>query len=722
VEEIEGTLQQVVYYNPENGYSVFRFILEDETEITAVGYFPPISPGEVIRLCGTWEINNRYGRQFRATSFQPLLPSSTRGIERFLSSGLVRGIGPVLAKRIVRHFGSQTIEVISSQPEKLLNVEGIGPVKLKEVIRSWEENQRLRDLIIFLQEHGISTSLATRVYRHYGDQAFRVLRSNPYQLCLDIWGIGFRTADQMALKLGLDPSSLERVGAFILYFLAKESEQGHLYSLRQEVVAATAQELGVNEERVEAGLARLIQERRVIVETTAGGEAIYLPFLHRAEEVIVRGIIRLASTPLLMPKEEVETAIKAVEEELHLVFSAEQRMAIEQALQQKILVITGGPGTGKTTLIRAIVELYRHWGKRVLLAAPTGRAAKRLSEATGQEAKTIHRLLEYNPKEERFKRYEKQPLSGEVLIIDEFSMVDALLMEALVRAIPQGMRLILVGDKDQLPSVGPGNLLRDLIDSQRVKVVRLSQIFRQSRDSLIVLNAHRIQQGLALIWPRRGEPEGDFLFIPQEEEEKVFELVLKMACERLPRQLRLPPLSPQLQVITPMYRGLCGVDNFNRELQLRLNPRGQGIRIGQHEFRVGDKVMQLRNNYNKEVFNGDIGLVVAINPESWQVAVDYDGRMVIYEKDELAEITLAYAISVHKSQGNEYQGVVLPLLVQHYIMLQRNLFYTALTRARKLCIVIGSFRALHIAIKNNSPVKRNGLLKEKLQNRLETCL
>lgn len=719
MEELEGTVDQIVYYNPENGYSVCRFLLEDETLITVVGHFPPLSAGEVLRLTGSWELNARYGRQFRASSFIPKLPSSVRGIQRFLASGLVRGIGPVLAKRIVDHFGPQTMEIISSCPEKLLTVEGLGPVKLQEIVRSWEENKKIRDLIIFLQEHGISTSLATRIYRHYGDRAFNVLRSNPYQLCLDVWGIGFRTADQMAMKLGCDPSSLDRIAAFILYYLEKESEQGHLFKYKQEIIEAASKELEVVGERVEESLEKLIKNRQVIPELTSAGEAIYLPYLHRAEETIVQRIIRLATTPWLFPGLDVEEAIKKVETQLNLEFNAEQKQAIKESLNQKILIITGGPGTGKTTLIRAIVELYEQWGRRVLLAAPTGRAAKRLAEATEREAKTIHRLLEYNPKEEGFRRNEKYPLSGEVLIIDEFSMVDVLLMEALIKAVPLGMRLILVGDSDQLPSVGPGNLLRDLLDSQRIKVIRLTEIFRQAKGSLIVLNAHRVRRGLSLIYPRQSE--SDFLFIHQEEEEKVFELVMEMACEKVPERLNLPSLNSQVQVITPMYRGLCGVDNLNRELQQRLNPNSRGLKVGQHEFRLGDKVMQIRNNYDKEVFNGDIGVIIAINPETWQVVVDYDGRPVNYEKDELVEITLAYAISVHKSQGNEYQGVIMPLLVQHYIMLQRNLFYTALTRAKKLCVIIGSFRALHIAIKNDSPIKRNGRLKDKLQAKMANC-
>ncbi|MCX7973122.1 MAG: ATP-dependent RecD-like DNA helicase [Candidatus Aminicenantes bacterium] len=716
MEELEGTVDQVVYYNPENGYCVCRFLLEDEEVITIVGYFPPLSAGEVLRINGTWELNSKYGRQFRVNSFVPVLPSSVRGIQRFLSSGLVKGIGPVLAKRIVDHFGSQTMQVLTTCPEKLLAVEGIGPNKLQEIIRSWEENKRIRDLIIFLQEYGISTSLATKIYRHYGDQTFKVLRTNPYQLCLDVWGIGFRTADQMALRLGCDPSSLERIAAFIHYYLERESEQGHLFSYRPEVVEAASKELAVSAEGVEEALEQLISQRRVLIEVTSSGQAIYLPYLYRAEETVARGIIQLASTPLLVPGLNLDETIKKVESQLGVSFSHEQRKAIEESWRQKILIITGGPGTGKTTLIRAIVEIYEQWGKRVLLAAPTGRAAKRLAEATGREAKTIHRLLEYNPKEEGFRRNEKYPLAGEVLIIDEFSMVDILLMEALIKAIPLGMRLILVGDSDQLPSVGPGNLLRDLIESQRIKVVRLTEIFRQVRGSLIVLNAHRVQQGLGLIYSRSSE--ADFLFIAQEEEEKAFELVMDMACDKVPSKLRLPPLNSQIQVITPMYRGLCGVENLNRQLQARLNPQNKGIKLGQNELRVGDKVMQIRNNYDKEVFNGDLGTIVSIDPEKWQIIVDYDGRSVLYERDELGEITLAYAISVHKSQGNEYQGVIMPLLIQHYIMLQRNLFYTALTRAKKFCVIIGSFRALHIAIKNDSPIRRNGLLKDKLQARL----
>ena len=711
---LEGTIEQVVYYNPDNGYTVCRFGLEDGRQFTIIGTFPPLSPGEVLRVSGRWEMNPRFGQQLRVESFVPILPSSIKGIEKFLSSGLVRGIGPVLARRIVKKFGQKTIEVISEHPDRILGVEGVGEVKLKEIKKSWTENQHIRDLIIFLQEHNVSTSIATKVYRQYGEKSFQVLRRNPYQLCLDIWGIGFKTADQIALKLGLDPASAERVKAFILYLLEKGTEQGHVFSYQDELEQNCREELGVEEDKARSALDDLSRYKLVVAEKAGERTAVYLPHLYEAQENVARSLLELDSLPSPSLPSDAGKTISEVERELGLQFSLRQREAIQECFRRKILVITGGPGTGKTTIVRAVVAVFDGWGRQVLLAAPTGRAAKRLAEATQKEAKTIHRILEYNPKQGRFKRNERHPLRGDALVIDESSMVDLLLMNSLLKAVPSGMRLILVGDKDQLPPVGPGNLLHDIIASGRVEVVTLDEIFRQEQGSLIVRNAHRINQGLGLIYPSREDREADFYFIHHEDEEKSFQTIMSLCCFNIPQKLGVPALSLQIQVISPMYKGKCGVDNLNVELQARLNPRSDGLKVGNREFRVRDKVMQVRNNYEKEVFNGDIGLVVHVDKTNFRLLVDFDGRQVGFEKDELNDITPAYAISVHKSQGSEYQAVVMPLLTQHYILLQRNLFYTALTRAKKLSVVVGSYRALHIAIKNDKPVRRNGLLMEKL--------
>lgn len=713
MECLEGTVEQIIFYNPENGYTVFRIKTETD-EVTVVGNFPPLSPGECLKLTGRWEKNVRFGTQFQMESFSLTLPSSVRGVERFLASGLVRGVGPVLAQRIVKKFGEQTVSILNETPEKLKQVEGIGEKKLAEILKSWEEHKEIRNLIIFLQAHNISTTLAYKIYRTYGQAAFEVLRRNPYQLCLDIWGVGFKTADQIALKLGLPSDSPERAKAFILYLLEKDNEQGHVFSDEAEIKEKCRQELGVEPEKVDGALRDLLESGSLIREIVDGKSGLYLPFFYQAQEEVARLISRLAAQSAAAPDFDPEVRIAEVEKKSGLKFSEQQKKAIVSSLQKKIIIITGGPGTGKTTIVRAMVEIFESWQKKILLAAPTGRAAKRLAETTGREAKTIHRLLEFQPGEGRFKRGPNHPLRGEALIVDEVSMVDLPLMYHLLRAVPPGMRLILVGDKDQLPPVGPGNLLRDLIDSGAVEVIRLDEIFRQAGESLIVVNAHRVNHGQPLVYPRRNDPDSDFYFFHQEDEEKVFRLILKLCQHNIPRRLNLSPLSTQIQVITPMYRGLAGVDNLNLELQKVLNPGTAGLKVGQKEFRVRDKVMQIRNDYDKEVFNGDLGTVVQVDPERFGLLVDFDGRLIFYEKDELADLVLAYAISVHKAQGNEYQAVVMPLLTQHYIMLQRNLFYTALTRARKLSVIIGSYRALHIAIKNDRPVQRNCRLKEKI--------
>jgi exodeoxyribonuclease V alpha subunit len=715
LESIEGTIGGIVYYNPENGYTVFRLVLEDGRPMTVIGSFPPLSPGEVLRISGKWEVNPKFGQQFRAESFVPILPSSVRGIEKFLSSGLIKGIGPVLARRIVKKFGDQTIEVIAKKPEKIRAVEGVGAVKLKEIKKSWAENQHIRDLIIFLQEHNVSTAIATKVYQQYGERSFHVLKSNPYQLCLDIWGIGFKTADQIALKLGLDPSSPERVKAFVLYLLEKDAEQGHVFSFQEDLETSCQKELGVDEEKTRSALADLVHHKLVIAEKAEEKTAVYLPYLFDAQEGVARAILNLSSLPVPGPPSDMDKTIADVEKELRLEFSPSQKEAIKACFNKKMLIITGGPGTGKTTIVRAVVAIFDSFGQEVLLTAPTGRAAKRLSEATEKEAKTIHRLLEYNPKQGRFRRNERNPLRADALVVDECSMVDLPLMFSLIKAVPPGMRLILVGDKDQLPSVGPGNLLQDIIESGSVEVMRLEDIFRQERDSLIILNAHRINRGEKLIYPPREERNADFYFLHYEDEEKAFKTIMSLCCFNIPQKFGLPALTTQIQVISPMYKGLCGVDNLNAELQARLNAHQEGLKVGNKEFRARDKVMQIRNNYDKEIFNGDIGMVLWADKQRFRLLVDFDGREVSFEKDDLNDITHAYAVSVHKSQGSEYQAVIMPLLTQHFIMLQRNLFYTALTRAKKLSVIVGSYKALYIAIKNDKPVKRNGRLKEKLR-------
>ncbi len=715
LEHLEGTIERIVFYSPDTGYTVCKFSLADGQNISIVGSFPPLSPGEFLKIKGKWEVNPKFGNQFKVETFLPVLPSSVKGIEKFLSSGLIWGVGPVLAKSIIQRFGERTMDILTHNPDKLREIEGIGPVKLREIKKSWAEHEDIRELIIFLQEHNISTSLATKIYRHYGDRSFHILRANPYQACHDIWGIGFKTADQMALKLGMDPKSPERIKAYIRYLLEKDNEQGHVFSLEKDLKMDCLKELEIDRETdFDRSLQSLVEQHLVVAEKLNGDSALYLPFYYDAQQDVVRNIYKLSRFPILKPPFDVEVACADIEKSMDIRFSDAQKQAIKESFLKKILVITGGPGTGKTTIVKAIVELFNKWGRKVLLAAPTGRAAKRLSESTGHPAKTIHRTLEFMPKQGSFRRGEDHPLDGDALIVDEFSMVDLPLMYSLLKGVPESMRLILVGDKDQLPSVGPGCLLRDIIESQKVEVVVLNEIFRQEKDSLIVQNAHRVNQGSSLVFPSKGDKGADFYFISQNDERKAFSTIMKLCGYSIPQKLGVKALSSDIQVISPMYRGLVGVDNLNTELQKRLNKYQEGLKLGSREIRIHDKVMQIRNNYEKEIFNGDIGMVVDIDRRNYRFFVDYDGKIVKYEREESNEFTLAYAISVHKSQGSEYQAVVMPLMTQHFIMLQRNLFYTALTRAKKLCVIVGTYKALHIAIKNDKPVKRNCLLKEKL--------
>lgn len=715
--QLRGTIDRIIFYNAENGYTVCRFQVEGREDITIFGNFPPVSPGEMMKISGDWEYNPRFGRQFRVDSLLPVLPSTSEGLKKFLSSGLIKGVGPVLAKRMIDKFGEKTLDVLTQNPQKLKKVEGIGDRKLREIKASWAEHEEIREMIIFLQQHRVSTNMATKIYRCYGKRAYTVLKSNPYQLCYDVRGVGFKTADQVALNLGVSPDSRERVKAFICYLMEQDAEKGHVFSWRRDLITACEKELETEKIRAAEALDELIHRNKVIIETWKEDTACYLPFFHQAEEEIAGFLNNIAAFPHQTPPFSPDRTIHDAEKDIGLSFSRDQKTAIKECLKRKILVITGGPGTGKTTVIRALVDVFQKWGKKVLLAAPTGRAAKRLSEATGEEAKTIHRVLEFTPKKGTFRRDEDYPLHGDALIIDEFSMVDVPLMHSLLKAVPPWMRLVLVGDKDQLPSVGPGNLLKDIIESRRFGVVRLNEIFRQERESLIVVNAHRVNRGLSLELPAKGDKSSDFYFISQQDEEKVFETIMGLCTSRIPRKLGIPALSPDIQVISPMYRGKIGVDSLNAELQKRLNPGKEGVKLGNREIRVHDKVMQVRNDYEKEIFNGDIGIVENVDVKNVRLAVDFDGKKVLYSRDDINDIVLAYAISVHKSQGSEYKAVVLPLLTQHFIMLQRNLFYTALTRAKKLSVIVGSFKAFHIAVKNDKPVNRNTRLKEKLAPR-----
>lgn len=717
---IEGVLERITYCNEENGFVVAKLQEKGGRGLTTVvGNLAGVHPGESLRLTGKWVDHRKFGEQFQVERFEVLVPATLAGIRRYLSSGVIRGIGAVMADRIVGTFGLETLEVIEKHPERLSSVEGIGPKRIEMITESWAEHKEIRSILIFLQGHGVGATYAAKIYRHYGDRSIPILRENPYRLAEEIRGIGFLTADRIAQSMGVDPNSLVRAKAGLIHVLNGLAEEGHVY-YPEEGLRRRAQEiLKVDKDLIDQGLEELQREGKIFVEESPRderGRAVYLPFLYLAEKGVSERLKELKEARSSLRSIDPERAIRWVEAKLQVELAEKQREAVGQAAKSKVLVITGGPGTGKTTIITAVLRIFQQMGLRVHLAAPTGRAAKRMSEATGWEAKTIHRLLEYSPQTGAFSRNEVHPLEGDAVIVDEASMVDIPLMFHLLQAVPSHAHLILVGDVDQLPPVGPGNTLRDIIGSGRFPVVRLTEIFRQARESLIVVNAHRINEGEFPIL-KETESLSDFHFIEEEDPERILEKILSLCTKRIPQRFGFHPIQ-DIQVLTPMHRGILGAVNLNEELQKRLNPDSPGVTLGLRTFQIGDKVMQITNNYEKEVFNGDIGWVSKIDEENRAMIVEFDGRRVPYGFGELDEVVLAYAISVHKSQGSEYPCVVLPVSTQHYLLLQRNLIYTGITRAKKLVVLIGTKKALGIALRNNSPRERYTCLKERLSNTL----
>ncbi|MEW6274523.1 MAG: ATP-dependent RecD-like DNA helicase [Bacillota bacterium] len=720
---LEGILERIVYFSEEDNYTVAKLRVKGEKElVTVVGNLLAVHPGETLKLQGKWVNNPKFGRQFRAVSCLPVLPATLTGIEKYLGSGLIKGIGPVMARRLTKKFGLQTLEIIENNPDRLNEVEGIGPVRVEWIKKAWAEQKEIKEVILFLQSHGVSTAYAVKIYKAYGNNAIALLRENPYRLAMEITGIGFKTADRIAQNLGVPPDSPLRAQAGILYLLWEATEEGHVFLPRAELVERAGETLQIGKSYLEDALAVLAKEEKVVLEEEGGEEErgrrgsgeVYLKPLWTAEEMIARRLHRLFRAPKPPLAIDTEKAIAWVQSTGGIALAEKQKEAIRKVVEQKVLVITGGPGTGKTTLVKSILQIMEMKGQRIVLASPTGRAAKRLSEVTGREAKTIHRLLEYKPREGEFARNEENPLAADLVIVDETSMVDVLLLNHLLKAVPPQATLVLVGDVDQLPSVGAGNVLKDVINSGKVAVITLTEIFRQARQSMIVVNAHRVNRGeFPLLKNVRGL---DFYFIEKEDPEEALQTVKELCARRIPKGFGFHPVN-DIQVLSPLRKGSAGVERLNTELQALLNPRGLEVARGGRLFRLGDKVMQIKNNYEKEVFNGDIGRIARIDLEEQEIQVQFEDRRVSYDYSDLDELTLAYAVSVHKSQGSEYPVVVLPLLKQHFVMLQRNLLYTAITRAKKLLVIVGDKKALAMAVRNARPQERY----TGLQRRLRRC-
>jgi len=718
LEVIQGAVERVVYAAADGAFTVARLRRPGERDLTTiVGKLVELKEGEQLRLEGHWSFHKKHGRQFEVEHYEVVTPTSAAGIERYLGSGLVHGIGPELARRLVRKFGDQTLAVIEGEPKRLLEVDGIGPKRQQQIIDSYGAQKGLRELMVFLSPYGVSPTAGSKIHKRYGSAAVSIVRDNPYRLAADIDGIGFRTADRIARNMGIPADSPKRAAAGILYALQKLGDEGHVAYPQDKLAEAASSMLELPAEQVEAALRAQIQANAVTCDETLPSAPAYLPPLYAAEVGVARSLGALARTKAAFPPIDAEAALHWVEERVRIELSEGQREAVRRAVASKLTVITGGPGVGKTTIVRCLVEIFRARRLRIALGAPTGRAAKRLAEAAGAEAKTVHRLLEYQPRTHEFAVNEKAPLDADVVIIDEASMLDLVLTYHLVRALLPQTLLIFVGDVDQLPSVGPGSVLRDLIGSGVAAVVRLTEIFRQAASSLIVTNAHRINSGQMPHLKDPGEAvQRDFFFLDREDPEVAADTILDLCARRLPERYGFDPID-DIQVIAPMHKGAVGAQVLNVRLQECLNPRGAEYTLGGRTFRVGDKVMQIRNNYDKDVFNGDLGRVVAVSPDPGQVIVRMDDRNITYPVPELDEIVPAYAITIHKSQGCEYPAVVVPILTQHFIMLQRNLLYTAVTRAKKLMVLVGTQKAIAIAVRNDRIRERCSHLRERLAER-----
>ncbi len=724
---IRCVVERITYQNPENGYSVLKVRVKGYDDLVAVvGNLLDANVGSVLSVEGDWKVDSRYGRQFAAQKWEETLPATVYGMEKYLGSGLIKGVGPKFAKLIVQKYGTDTFEVIEENVQALKEIPGIGPRRVRMIAESWARQKEVKNVMVFLQEHGVSTAFAARIYGQYGNESIARMRENPFQLADDIWGIGFRTADCIGEKLGFGKESYVRLRSGVMYTLSELADQGHVYATREQLTQRAAALLEAEEPSIVMTLDQMLKDKDLIREDQVREEdAVYLPPFYYAEIGVAGRLRRLASEPagdrlwirLLEARrksgnDKLSVDVGRIEQAVHMTYDQVQADAIRKAALAKVMILTGGPGTGKTTTTQGIIAAYRAYGLEVLLAAPTGRAARRMSEATGLEARTIHRLLECKPPE-GYQKNGENPLKGDVLIVDECSMIDIVLMNALLKAVPDSMRLVLVGDTDQLPSVGAGNVLRDVIESGAFPVVRLTRIFRQALESRIIMNAHRINAG-QLPDISNGR-DTDFFFLSREEPEQAVAEIVDLVKRKLPARYGVS--SSVIQVLTPMQRGAAGAPSLNLALQEALNPAGEGLRRSGFVYRQGDRVMQVKNNYDKEVFNGDIGRIETVNPGERTLKVDFEGRLVEYDQTELDELVHAYAATIHKAQGSEYQIVVMPILMSHYVMLQRNLVYTGITRAKKILVMVGTKKALAYAVQNVTVTGRNSMLKERLAGR-----